>query len=169
MTNKIVTGINQLSHAGGVAASVLILAISLLILLEIILRTVFAATTLIADEYAAYFLACLVFLGLAYTLKTEGHIRIRLLLSRLSPKGQAYLNLICSAVALIFLIYLSWHIRELFYASVISDSRSLHPSRTPIYIPQFFLLVGSFLMTLQLGANILTSIISLRSSKEQNE
>ncbi len=167
--NKIVTGIDKLSHAGGVAASVLILAIFLLILLEIILRTVFKVTTLIADEYAAYFLACLVFLGLAYTLKTEGHIRIKLLLSRLSPRGQAYLNLICLGIAFMFLIYFSWYIQEVFYASVTSDSRSLHPSRTPIYIPQFFLLAGSVLMTFQLGANILTGIISLKSSREQKE
>jgi TRAP-type C4-dicarboxylate transport system permease small subunit len=37
-------------------------------------------TTLIADEYSAYGLAAIIFLGAGYCLKEKGHIRITLVL-----------------------------------------------------------------------------------------
>jgi len=54
---------------------------SVLILVEIFLWNIFEATTLIADEYSAYGLATIIFLGSGYCLKEKGHIRITLVLT----------------------------------------------------------------------------------------
>ena len=43
-------------------------------------------TTLIADEYCAYGLAAIIFLGAGYCLKEKGHIRITLVLGFLPEK-----------------------------------------------------------------------------------
>ena len=158
---KLVNAIDRVSTIGGVLAAMLIVAMVLLIILEIVLRTVFATSTLLAHEYTAYFLACLVFLGLAYTLRTEGHIRIGIVLSRLSVRRQAYLNVIGGLIALAFSIYLSMHIWNLFHDSLTLGRLSFHPSRTPLAIPQFFLLAGSVLLALQFVAYIVTTTLSL--------
>jgi TRAP-type mannitol/chloroaromatic compound transport system permease small subunit len=158
---KLVNAIDRVSTIGGVVAAMLIVAMVLLIVLEIGLRTIFATSTLIAHEYAAYFLACLVFLGLAYTLRTEGHIRIGIIVSRLSPRKQAYLNVIGAVIALAFSIYLSMHLWNLFHDSFTLGRLSFHPSRTPLAIPQFFLLAGSVLLALQFAAYITTTTLSL--------
>jgi len=158
---KLVNVIDRISTIAGVVAGILIVAMVLLIVLEIVLRTVFATSTLIAHEYIAYFLACLVFLGLAYTLRTEGHIRIGLILSRLSARRQAYLNVTGAMIALAFSIYLSLHLWNLFHGSLTLGRLSFHPSRTPLAIPQFFLLTGSVLLSLQFAAYIATTTLSL--------
>lgn len=158
---KLVNAIDRISTLAGVVAAMLIVAMVLLIVLEIVLRTVFATSTLIAHEYAAYFLACLVFLGLAYTLRTEGHIRIGIIVSRLSPRKQAYLNVTGAVIALAFSMYLSMHLWNLFHDSLTLGRLSFHPSRTPLAIPQFFLFTGSVLLALQFVAYIATTTLSL--------
>jgi len=159
--NKLVSAIDRISTIAGVVAGMLIVAMVLLIVLEIVLRTVFATSTLIAHEYAGYFLACLVFLGLAYTLRTEGHIRIGIIVSRLSARRQAYLNVTGAVIALAFSIYLSMHLWNLFHDSLTLGRLSFHPSETPLAIPQFFLLTGSVLLALQFTAYIATTTLSL--------
>ena len=59
---------------------------TILILVEIFLWNVFEKTTLIADEYCAYGLAAIIFLGAGYCLKEKGHIRITLILGFLPEK-----------------------------------------------------------------------------------
>jgi len=158
---KLVSAVDRVSSMAASGAAALIIAMVLLIVTEIVLRGVFAISTLIAHEYVAYFLAGLVFLGLAYTLRTDGHIRIRIILSRLSARRQAYSNVIGAVIALVFSVYLSMHLWDLFYGSLTLGRLSFHPSRTPLAIPQFFLFVGSALLVLQLVAYIATTILSL--------
>jgi TRAP-type mannitol/chloroaromatic compound transport system permease small subunit len=158
---KLINAIDMISTKAAGIAGMLTVAMVLLIVLEIVLRSVFAISTLIAHEYSAYFLACLVFLGLAYTLRTEGHIRIGIIVSRLSPRKQAYLNVIGAVIALAFSIYLSMHLWNLFHDSFTLGRLSFHPSRTPLAIPQFFLFAGSVLLALQFAAYIATTILSL--------
>jgi TRAP-type mannitol/chloroaromatic compound transport system permease small subunit len=163
---KLVNAIDRISNMAGVVACMLIVAMVLLIVVEIILRTVFDISTLIAHEYVAYFLAGLVFLGLAYTLRTEGHIRIAIILSHLSTRKQAYLNVIGGVIALAFSIYLSLHIWNLFHDSLTLGRLSFHPSKTPLAIPQFFLFAGSVLLVLQFVAYIATTALSLVQPSE---
>lgn len=159
--NRLVNVVGRLSAFGATAASILIIAMTLLVLVEIVLRTGCGQTILIAEEYVAYAFACLGFWGLAYTLRTEGHIRVRIILSRLSSRKRAYLNLICLVVCLFLFIYLSFQMWGLLYSSLILGTVSMSVSRTPLCIPQFFLFAGCVLMVLQLATNTIASVVSL--------
>ncbi len=86
MLNKIEKFVEKCSDIGALLSSVFMILIVALILLEIFLRTFFKTSTLISDEYSAYFFVAVVMLGLSYTFKENGHIRITIILSRLSPK-----------------------------------------------------------------------------------
>ena len=84
--NILVRLIENLSNWVARISAVTLGLMTLLILAEIFLWNVFSKTTLIADEYCAYGLAAIIFLGAGYCLKEKGHIRITLLLGFLPEK-----------------------------------------------------------------------------------
>jgi len=81
--NTFVRIINKLSDIMAVFSAIILGLMATLILLEIFLWNTLQKTTLIADEYSAYGLATIIFLGAGYCLKEKGHIRITLVLGLL--------------------------------------------------------------------------------------
>ena len=78
--NTIVRVIESLSDWMAWISGIMLGLMTLLILAEIFLWNVFKKTTLIHDEYCAYGLAAIIFMGAGYCLKEKGHIRITLVL-----------------------------------------------------------------------------------------
>ena len=58
-----------------------------LVFSEVVLRSIFTRSTLIADEIASYLLAMVSFFALGYTLRTGGHIRVTLFFNQVLPQG----------------------------------------------------------------------------------
>ena len=100
--------IDRLSSAGGVISGICILLMSGLILLEIVLRLLTGASILICEEYSAYLLVAFGSMALAYTFKSEGHIRVDLILSKLSPRRRETVDLLCGAVGFLVFIYMAF-------------------------------------------------------------
>jgi len=84
--NTLVRLADNLSDLMAKLSAVILGLMTLLILIEIFIWNLFEKTTLIADEYSAYGLAAIIFLGCGYCLKEKGHIRITLVLGFLPPK-----------------------------------------------------------------------------------
>jgi hypothetical protein len=76
--NRIVQFTEKLSDWSAWISAVILGLMTVLILVEILLWNTLGKTTLIADEYSAYGLAAIIFLGGGYCLKERGHIRITL-------------------------------------------------------------------------------------------
>ena len=97
-------------------------------------------------EYALLYLA---FLGAAWVLKEEGHIKMDLVLNRLSPRVRVRLNIITSIIGAIICLVISWYgalsTWEHFQLGYIIASL-LDPPKAPILaiIP-----IGSFLLFIQ--------------------
>ena len=70
----LVRAINRISDWMASLSALALGLMSILVLVEITLWNTLEMTTLIADEYSAYGLAAIVFLGGGYTLKEGGHI-----------------------------------------------------------------------------------------------
>ncbi|MDM8523068.1 TRAP transporter small permease [Desulfococcaceae bacterium HSG8] len=121
-------------------------------------------TTLIADEYSAYGLAAIIFLGAGYTLREKGHIRIKLILNLLPPRAAAFVNLLAVAITTGFMGYLVLYLYYMMAATLRYNSTSGTLTATPLWIPQAVMLLGavSFLLqlvaeTLQAGREVVTS------------
>ncbi len=141
--------IQKLSLLGGIIAGACILLITGLILLEIFTRSSTGTSILIAEEYSAYLLVVFGSMALAYTLKSDGHIRVDLILSKLSSRNKSIVNLLCSTIGLLVFVYISYQTWRLFFGSWLIKETSMHYSKTPLYLPQFPLFLGSILMALQ--------------------
>jgi len=139
---------------------------TVLILVEIILWNLFEKTTLIADEYSAYGLAAIIFLGAGYCLKERGHIRITLVLGFLPEKLSRIITFIATGLTTAFMGYLWWYLLKMVQATIRYNSTSGTLTNTPLWIPQAVMLIGAACFFLQLLATTLKTYGAIASGEE---
>ncbi|MEH0019609.1 MAG: TRAP transporter small permease subunit [Desulfobacter sp.] len=147
--------IERLSLGGAFLSALLMVLIVVLIAVEIFLRSLFNVSTLISDEYSAYFFVGVVLLGLAFTLKEEGHIRITLLTSVLGERGRAALDILATAMAIAVTSFALYYAAAMVFDSWQLGMRADSISETPIYLSQLVIPLGLALFDLQLVARFL--------------
>jgi len=101
-------------------------------------------------EVTSLCLLFIAFLGTTWLLKEEGHVRVDIILARVSPRTQALLGIIASVIGIITCFFLVWYgiqVSWQYTAEGISDPTILELPKGPIstIIP-----FGSFLLFIQL-------------------
>ncbi len=147
----------KLSNATAALSAVLLALMTLVILTEVFLWNFFEKTTLIADEYSAYGLAAIVFLGGGYCLKEKGHIRITLVLVFLPEKVSRIIAFVATSVATTFMGYLWWYLYLMTATAYRYGSTSGTLTHTPLWIPMAAMLAGAAAFFIQfLGITLKT-------------
>lgn len=131
-----------LSKLGAFLASLLLVGLTILILVEIIGRSFFDYSTMLADEYSGYLYLAIVFLGLGYTFDENGHIRISLITSRLNKNKNRIIDIIVSIILLCILCYGIYYGYLYMYDSYEMEMVSESVSETPIYLTQIPMVIG---------------------------
>ncbi|WP_232364306.1 TRAP transporter small permease subunit [Desulforapulum autotrophicum] len=129
--------------------------IVLIIAVEIVLRSVFNTSTLIADEYSAYFFVGVVLLGLGFTLKEGAHIRITLVTSLVGERANQVLNIMSTLAAIAITTFALYHTSIMVFESWQLDMTADTISETPIFLSQMVIPAGLAMFDLQLAANFL--------------
>ncbi|MCD6292224.1 MAG: TRAP transporter small permease [Deltaproteobacteria bacterium] len=148
---QIILIIDRLSDLLGKLSALVLGLMTGLILLEIFLWNIFKKTTLIADEYSAYGLAVLIFLGCGYTLKEKGHIRIDLVLNLLPGRLALVFKFIAGLVSTTLLGYVSWQLGRMTYSAWHYGATSGTLTATPLWVPQLLIVIGAVMFTLQMA------------------
>jgi len=161
---------NRLTLATADIAGALVLLMAVAVGIDVFLRYVLNAPTIWINEASRYTLLIITFLGLAYTLREKGHIKVDVVVKRLPRQVQDWMNVIGSAVFLIFigiLFYLTW---GLFWGSVERGSTSTS-LWDPFLAPwQVFTPLGLAIIGLLLICNLYTQIkIACKKAKEAPE
>ena len=139
---------------------------TILILVEIFLWNTLQKTTLIADEYCAYGLAAIIFLGAGYCLKEKGHIRITLVLGLLPDKMSRIITFLGSGITTIFMGYLWWYLFKMVKATLHYNSTSGTLTNTPLWIPQTVMLIGAAIFFIQVAAITAKTYQAIRTGEE---
>lgn len=163
---KLVDLSDHLSDAMANLSALLLGLMTLLILVEIFLWNLFEKTTLIADEYSAYGLAAIIFLGAGYCLKEKGHIRITLILGFLPKKLAGIITFISTVITTVFMGYLWWYLFKMLLSSVRYESTSGTLTQTPLWIPQAIMLLGAACFFIQLAATCVKTFASIKTQEE---
>ncbi|MBT8350265.1 MAG: TRAP transporter small permease [Deltaproteobacteria bacterium] len=150
--NSIVRVIESLSDWMARISGIMLGLMTILILVEIFLWNVFKKTTLIADEYCAYGLAAIIFMGAGYCLKEKGHIRITIVLGILPEKLSRVITFIATGITTLFMGYLWWYLFKMVSATFRYNSTSGTLTNTPLWIPQTMMLIGAACFLVQLFA-----------------
>lgn len=94
------------------------------------------------DAYAGYAIAAALFLALPSTLVRGEHIRVTLVLDRLSPRGQRVLEWWCLLAGLSLSLYIAWYTLHLAWISHATHDVSPSADATPLWIPQIAMVLG---------------------------
>ena len=161
--------IENIANIGGYFSGWLVPLMMLLVLYEVFMRYVLNQPPMIADEFSAYMLVALTFLGAAYTWIEKGHVRITALISRLPQRIASKIGLVRLALVLIFSVLVA-------QASVgyVNHSFKVHMSsatiyRTPLQVPQMTIAIGFILLCLVVLIELVRAIRNIRSSRTASE
>jgi TRAP-type C4-dicarboxylate transport system permease small subunit len=149
--------VGRLARACGVLAALAVVAILAIVCFETVLRQ-FQSSLLVTDEIAGYLNAAVIFLGLAWTLREGGFIRVELLYDRARGALKQALRWLIVLTATIFSALTLWVcVRQVIYAFD-RDTRAVSIIDTPEWIPQSVMVLGLAVLLLQLLAWIVDRV-----------
>ena len=137
-----------------------------LVLAEVVSRYILRSPLILADEIGGYLVVAVTFIGLAYTGKAKGHIRIEVLVSRLPVKIRNWLRLFTLVMAVAFMPILTKAAYELITYSATRGTRGQLSGTwlaVPQQWPQTVMLIGVILLTFQLVVEIGRAIHTIRT------
>ena len=166
---RLVRAIESIANTGGYLSGWLVPIMMTLVLVEVFMRYVLNQPLMLSDEFSAYLLVALTFLGAAYTWKERGHVRIVALTSRLPQRVSSWVRLIALILGFVFavtLVQAGYHFTAFSFRFNISSATWLH---TPQHAPRLTLLIGFILLALILIVETAKAIVNLRAGKSVDE
>src|SRR6266545_88764 len=147
-------GMRRLCAAAMAVAGLAAVVMMTLVTVEVLGRSFFNVSTLIADEMGSYLLVTLTFLGLAPTLRDGGFIRIDVYRARTRGRVRAALDACIVVLAIGYTATLDWYLWGLATNSYRLGTTSIQVARTPLFIPQGIMAVGATLLLAELLAHL---------------
>ena len=149
---------------GGHLMGWLLMVLMFMILVEVLTRYILQSPLSIAEEYGGYMLVAITFLGLGYTWKEGGHVRVEWVINALSLKVQSWLRLITLIMATAFALIMIKASYDLVSYSYLFGTRSGSWLRTPLIWPQIVLIIGAVLLFIQLIAELIRAVGNLKKA-----
>ncbi len=151
---SLAAGMRRLCTAAMAVAGLAAVVMMTLVTIEVLGRSFFNVSTLIADEMGSYLLVTLTFLGLAPTLRDGGFIRIDVYRARAGGRVRTALDAIIVILAIGYTATLDWYLWGLTANSYRLGTTSIQVARTPLWIPQGIMAVGGTLLLAELLAQL---------------
>jgi len=136
---------------------------------EIIGRTFWNISLVFGLEVSKWLLLALVMMGVAWTLKAGGHVRIGLLSSHLSQRNQSWLLVVISTIGVAAFTFVTIYTWQGFVSNFVGNVRGESMLELRLWWGWVALFIGSGLLTLQFAGTLAENIISLRSTHERGE
>lgn len=144
--------LDRLYIAGGIIASLFLIAILALIVLQMLARwtgEVFPG----APDYAGYCMAAASFFAFAYALNNSAHIRVSIVLNHLG-RFRRHGEIWCFLIGSFLSTYLAWYAVKATYWSKLLNDVSQGQDATPIWIPQLSMSIGAVLLAICFWDNL---------------
>ena len=150
--------INRLSTLNGYLSGWIILGMAVLETVAVIARRLLHNPLHFEDEYSAYMMVFCVFLGGAFTLLKDAHVRVDLIAIRLPEGIRVFLRALTSCFALVFCSILTLQSAKLavYYREI--GHQSLSVLETPTLIPATIIPIGAAILSLQMVVSIASDL-----------
>ena len=162
----ILDGIDVLGRLDGWLGALCLVTLTCLMIAEVAVRALsnvfpwVPADIPVAWEYSSYLMAAAFTFGAAMTLRAGGHIRVTLLLARVTPAMRRWVETVLAALGVCFSGFLALAMVNFTWRSFVSDQTSIS-SATPLWIPQLLITFGICLLVLQFVARFLQAALGL--------
>ncbi len=138
-----------------------LIGMTLLILLEVVLRGVFNSTTEHSDELVGYLLVGVSFLSLALCQSRGAFHRVEMVQMRLGPRGQAVSTLVFDLLSFGYIALTDWYFLQFVMSSYRREAHASTVLATPLWIPETAMIVGATLLLIVLGKAVIDDVRKL--------
>ena len=152
MFQNVVAAISRYSAYGAI---LVMIAMVVHIMVEIILRSFFATSTHVAEEFVGYGLAAVVYLSLGHALNTGGLIRVDLVLGRLPARVRRHIEIAIILASFAAILFVTYFVGRSVLRHYERGTVSWTIAEVPFWIPEGIVLLGIALFLLQLVAYLL--------------
>jgi len=131
------------------AAGVLLILIMLLVSYLVLMRYLLARPPGWVVEICQYMIFVLTFLAAPWLLRERGHVRVDIVLMRLSPKAENLLTMVTSAVGMLISFILAWYAAGSTWHHFTEGIPVIEILRIPKALLLAFIPVGFFLLSME--------------------
>ncbi len=168
---RLATHMEKVSVFSGQAISWLTLAMVLTTFAIVVLRYGFSMGWVAMQESVIYMYALVFLIGIPYTLKQNGHVRVDIFYCNMSPRSKAWVNLLGILFLLIpvtlFIAWISW---DYVAASWALKEQSGEAGGLPgVYLLKSSLLIMTLLLLIQGFSQLLFNVVFLFYPDEQQQ
>jgi TRAP-type C4-dicarboxylate transport system permease small subunit len=162
----VLDGIDRLSRLDGWLGAACLMTLTSLMIAEVVVRALsnvipwVPADIPVAWEYSSYLMAATFTFGAAMTLRAGGHIRVTLVLARVSPVVRRRMEVVLAVLGAAFCGFLAWSMAYFTWRSFESGQTSVS-SGTLVWIPQALVTFGVFLLAIQFIARFFHAAFGL--------
>lgn len=151
MIRKFLTRIDRLSEWIGKFGSWLILALTGMMVIEVVMRYLFARPTFFAYDLTWMLYGVYIALGAAYCHLHKGHVRVDFFYNRLSIRGRAIFEVVLYSIFFfpLFYVVLRYLIDNLIYSWASGECTSASTWRPPVYPFKTIVVIGFVLLFFQ--------------------
>ncbi len=149
-----------------VPAVVLLVAWVLVVAVFIIGRSLFNLNWTFIEEFTVYWLILSTFFGLAYTLRTGGHVKVDVVVRLLPSKVRSILVVITNFLALIIICYLTWRGVEWLQGGIEYEIHSSFPSNVLLWPVYLIIPLGWAFLGLEMLRQLYHGVIGLIRPEE---
>ena len=144
MWRRISKGLDSVYTFAGYGAALLLVLLCGLILYSVLARLLGLYLGGVND-LAGYVMATSTFMALSYTFRSNGHIRVGLVIQRFTGGTRQGLEIVCLAIMTAVIWFFAFYMGRLVYYAFIFGERSEGADATPLWIPQTPVALGSVL------------------------
>ena len=156
--SAVIRTIDAISASAGFVAAIALAVMTVIVGYEVVSRSMFNAPTTWVTEISTYIFVGIVFLGFAEAQRANAHIKVDLLVDRLSKQTRHFLELIGLWLGLLLIVASAWHMARFTFQEYVHDSRDWGLLGTPQWMPQLPITIGYMLF----AAALLRDIFYLR-------
>lgn len=164
--DRFLSAVDRLCRLDGWLGALCLTAMTCLILAEVFVRFVsnfvpwFPSHIPVAWEYGSYLMAAAFTFGSAMTLRSGGHIRVNLLLSKAGKGLRRALEIGGALIGMMFTGFLTYAMINFSLGSLQRGTTAIS-SDTPLWIPQILITFGIGLLALQFMTRLVRAIAGL--------
>lgn len=149
LTRKCMDLFDRVNNFMLVLAGILVLLVMLITCAEILMRYLLNRPIFWATEITEYSLLFITFLGSAWLLGKDGHVRMDLLVNALNPKARTFAEMSASIIGTVISLVFFWYGVKVTWANF--QQHTVIPStlEPPFYLVLAIIPIGSLLLAIQ--------------------
>ncbi|MEE9610905.1 MAG: TRAP transporter small permease [Desulfatiglandales bacterium] len=149
LTNQVARIFDRAIYVGVILASILLAFMMLSIAAEVVMRRIFNRPLMWVTDISEYTLLYVTFLGAAWVLKNEGHVRLDLVLSYLKPKSRATIDTMAAILGAMICLVVTWQSGKVTLWAISTGIEVMKAIQIARWIPLIVIPIGSFLLSIE--------------------